>query len=166
MSIMIDDSHSDDSAISDTNDNEVMSSLTHSLFSDHPSLQMKKYAITLNIQPTRYMNKRQWAKYTHEQQKGILTRVEGALRRNNPSIVQEKIMFEVCPALNQIHFHALYSMPAIYKVELEAYFQRVCGSIVTKKTDLTKEQWRHLNVQEVYDEQGWIKYISKDANKN
>jgi len=162
---MIDDYQSDDSAIEDTNDNKIMSSLKHKLFSDHPSLAFKKYAITINIQPTKYMNKKQWKKYTHDQQRAILTRIEGALRRNTPSIILETIMFEVCPILNQIHFHALYSMPAIFKVELEAYFQRVCGTIVTKSTDLSKEQWRHLDIQEVYDTNGWINYITKDQPK-
>lgn len=159
--------HDSDSEVSvDDNCNEIIENLDHPLWQDHPETYFKKYAITINVQPTRFMNKRQWAKYTHDQQKLILSRIENALRRNNPSIKMQKLMFEVCPKLNQIHFHALYEMPELFRTELEAYYARTCGTIANKntKTD-SKSVWRHLDIQEIYDEQGWIKYISKDNNK-
>jgi len=119
-----------------------------------------QYAITINICPNKLMNKRKWKLYSHDQQRQILTRIEKASRVKNISINLMKLNFEICPILNQIHFHALYEMPSEFISGLEAYYKRVI-SMPDMNGDTTK-QWRHIDVQRVFSEEGWIKYISKD----
>lgn len=116
----------------------------------------KRYGITVNIQPTKLMNKRQWRKYTPVQQTGILQRVEKALRRENPSIKLIELHFETCPTLKNIHFHALYEMPEQFKAQLETYYARF-----TSTDEKTINPWRTLDVTELYDEAGWLQYIRK-----
>lgn len=119
----------------------------------------RKYAITVNICPNKLMNKRKWKLYNHDQQRQILTRIEKASRVKNP-IILEKLNFEVCPVLNQIHFHALYSMPSEFLSGIEAYYQRVIG-MPAIEGDKAKE-WRHIVTKPIFAEEGWTKYISKD----
>lgn len=118
------------------------------------------YAITVNIQPTKKMNNRQWRKYDSSEQIKILGRLESALRSKNPTIKLKEIHYETCPKLKQIHFHALYEMPEIFVSTVEAYYDRLCGS-----TGIQTVPWRHLVVEQVYDRQGWLDYIRKDINK-
>lgn len=119
----------------------------------------RKYAITVNICPNKLMNKRKWKLYNHDQQRQILTRIEKASRVKNP-IILEKLNFEVCPVLNQIHFHALYSMPSEFLSGIEAYYKRVIG-MPDIEGDKSKE-WRHIVTKPIFAEEGWTKYISKD----
>jgi len=119
----------------------------------------RKYAITVNICPNKLMNKRKWKLYNHDQQRQILTRIEKASRVKNP-IILEKLNFEVCPVLNQIHFHALYSMPSEFLSGIEAYYQRVIG-MPEIKGEKSKE-WRHIVSKPIFAEKGWTDYISKD----
>lgn len=116
------------------------------------------YAVTVNIQPTKFINKRQWKKYSADQQKAILTRIERSVRTKNPSIVLKALHFEVCPTLFNIHFHAMYQMPNIYQVVLETYYDRVVGQPQGKQT----KPWRHFLMEEIYDRKGWLEYITKD----
>jgi len=118
------------------------------------------YAVTINVQPSRLMNKKQWRNYTQDQQTSQLTRIEQAIRRDNPSIVLKKICFEICPVLQQVHFHALYEMPPLFRSVLESYYERVLGS-----TGVQTNPWRHIALEEVYNEQGWIDYITKAQTK-
>lgn len=119
------------------------------------------YAVTVNIQPTKLMNKRQWKLYDADNQRKILTRVEKAIRVKNPSIQLVELHFEECPILKQQHFHALYQFPAEFSSVLETYYQRVCGSI-GKQT----KPWRHFVMTTVDDKAGWLMYIRKDSKKN
>lgn len=121
-----------------------------------------RYAVTVNIQPTRLINKRQWKLYDHDKQRAQLTRMEASIRRKTPSIELLEMHFEVCPVLKNIHMHALYKMPRIFVVELEAQWNRMVGSIINEKTT---QPFRHLDIKEVYDEEGWVKYIKKDMLK-
>lgn len=160
-----------DSEISiDTNDNEIMARLKRPLFKQSRKTQgaspsdvysnmdtITSFAVTVNIQPTKHMNKRQWKKYEAADQIKILGRIEARLRKDNPSIVLKEIHYETCPTLKQIHFHALYEMPRIFQTTLEAYYNRVCGS-----TGEQTKPWRHLTIEPVYDREGWLKYIRKD----
>lgn len=115
-------------------------------------------AVTVNIQPTKLMNKRQWRKYSPEQQTAQLSRIEAAFRKKTPSCVLKEIHYETCPVVKNIHFHALYEMPSIFRPELETYYNRICSSTDEKTT----VPWRHLDLQEVYDVAGWLKYIRKN----
>jgi len=117
------------------------------------------FAVTINIQPTKFMNKRQWKLYDHDQQRRILARVELASRKKTPSIILKELHYEKCPKLGNIHFHALYTMPPEFMSQLEAYYARVVAA--------TGEQinpFRYMDVQQVYDEQGWLQYIRKSAS--
>jgi len=53
-----------------------------------------------------------------------------------------------------MHIHALYEMPEEYKAEMETYYNRICSD--------PTNNWNHLKIDPIFDEQGWIKYISKD----
>lgn len=122
-----------------------------------------EYGVTVNVQPTRLINKKQWKLYNHDQQRAILTRMEASIRRNTPSIELVELHFEVCPTLKNIHFHALYKMPRIFVVELETQWNRLVGSIINKDT---KEPFRHLDIKEISGgNKEWIKYINKDKLK-
>jgi len=125
-----------------------------------------RYAVTVNVQPTRLMNKRQWKLYTHEQQRGQLFRLEGHLRKLYPNIELIEIRFEICPTLKNVHFHALYNCRKADTHDMITYWQSRVGTIKTKTTKDDKfSVWRHLDIQEVYDNQGWLLYIQKDALK-
>lgn len=119
-----------------------------------------QYAITINPQPTKLLNRKMYKQYSHEQQRSILTRIESALRRNNPSIVLLELHYEICPILKQVHFHALYSMPPIFVSTLETYYKRILDSSNSK----TLVPWRFLDIQPIYNQCGWIQYIRKDIN--
>jgi len=116
------------------------------------------YAVTVNVKPDKCMNRKKWRNYTHDQQIGILTRIEKAFRRDNPSVMMKRLEFEECPTLKQIHFHALYLMPKIFVSTMEQYYMRT----INGNDDNTLKPWIHLKVKEIYDEAGWCKYISKD----
>lgn len=122
-------------------------------------VQKPAYGITVNIQPTKRMNKRHWRLYSHAQQKDMLTRIEAKFRLLNPSVELKQLHFEECPTLKNIHFHALYSMPCNYRWEMETYYNRICSSTDAK----TKIPWRHLDIKVIKDgPEEWIKYIQKD----
>lgn len=124
--------------------------------------QEKLFGITLNIQPTKLMNKRPWREYTHDEQRAILMRIENAFRRKTPACVLLEIHFEICPKLKNIHYHALYKMPPIYVNEIHCYFKRICCA----QDSNTREPWRYLDVKPIIDgEQQWLNYIRKDMNK-
>jgi len=120
------------------------------------------YAITVNPAPTKLLNKKQYCKYTEDQQRAMLTRMEAALRRTTPSIELIELHFEKCPSNGMIHFHALYQMPEIYVTTMENYYRVRLDS--TDKN--TKVPWRHLDIQKVYNRLGWITYIQKDSVKS
>lgn len=116
------------------------------------------WAITINPPPTKLMNKRPYAKYTLYDQQKILSRIENRIRRDNPRIQLVRIYYEVCPTLKQMHFHAMYRMPSIFSSTLETYFHRIFYDKTARK------EWRYMRLEPVYNEQGWIKYISKGNN--
>lgn len=115
------------------------------------------YAVTVNVAPTKFMNRKQWRRYSPVEQTAQLTRIEAAFRRNNPSVVLKEIHFETCPVVKNIHFHALYEMPALFKAELETYYNRICDSTDSNTTT----PWRHLDIQPVRDLTAWLQYIRK-----
>jgi len=84
--------------------------------------------------------------------------MEKKLRQDTPSIQFVKCMFEVCPVLCNIHMHLMYRMPEIFESTVEAYYTRVCNK-------LDQTGWRVIDIQPIYDETGWLEYISKDLNK-
>jgi len=155
---------SDETTQGDYDTTQIIDRLSGPLFKA-PAEQLK-YAVTVNVQPTRLVNKRQWKLYKPDQQRAILSRMEAFIRRVTPSIKLHELHFETCPNVGNIHFHALYEMPREYLAELECQWNRLIGTIVNAytKTD-SKSVWRHLDVQEVYNEEEWLKYIKKDANK-
>jgi len=165
------DLDTESSECSDFNDllvEEVIQKLRHPIF-------RRKYGVTVNVQPTRYINKRQWKKYTHDQQIKILTRMEASIRRRTPSIKLIELHFEVCPTLKNVHFHALYEMPVFYVSELEAQWSRLVGNIITSRSKTDQlSLWRYLDIKEIKprlnsdgnpDEADWLAYIRKDEKK-
>lgn len=122
----------------------------------------KLYGLTVNIQPTKLMNKKQWNKYNKDQQMAILGRIERGSRKGNPSIELKELNYEVCPKLGNIHFHALYKMPRMFVSQLEAYYKRVLDSSDSN----TKIKWRYLDIiQIIGTSDNWIQYIRKDKDK-
>lgn len=118
---------------------------------------INRYAVTVNIQPTKLINKRQWKLYSSDDQRKIMMRIERAIRVKNPSIILNEIHYEECPVLKQQHFHCLYTMPPEYVSVLETYYDRVVGS-----TGKQVKPWRHLVIKLITYEQGWLDYIRKD----
>lgn len=119
------------------------------------------YAVTVNIQPTKLINRRQWKLYSSDQQRQILMRIEKSIRTKNPSIVLNEIHFEECPILKQQHFHCLYTMPPEFTTVLETYYNRVIGS-----TGKQTKPWRHFVMKPVDNVKGWVDYIRKDINNS
>lgn len=117
----------------------------------------KMYAITINIKPTKYMNNKQWRNYDHDNQIKILERIEQRFIRDHPSIKRVKLVFEECPTLKNMHFHALYEMVPLFVCEMEAYYDRICNGDNIE----TRNKWRFMDSQEIYDMQGWLTYITK-----
>lgn len=115
-----------------------------------------KYAVTVNIAPTKLINKKQWLKYNPDQQRAVLTRLEATFRKNNPSIVLHRIEFEKCPTVGNIHFHALYEMPDIFLTTLENHWGKFDST-----DENTKVPWRHLDIRPCHSVKGWIEYITK-----
>lgn len=118
------------------------------------------FAITINLSPFKLMNKKRWFTYSHDKQQSILTRLENKFRQLTPSIKLQKLVFEIAPAVNNcdtfrnIHIHALYQMPEMYVSEMETYYNRICND--------PTNNWKHLKIDKVFNEKGWIDYISKD----
>lgn len=122
----------------------------------------KLYGITVNILPFKSMNKKRWFTYSHDKQRDILSRVEHRFRKDNPSVILHEIHYEICPTegeFHNIHFHALYEMPELFVAELTTYYDRICF-------DKSNKNWRHLDIKLINNKQAWIKYITKDLNKN
>lgn len=117
-------------------------------------------AVTVNISPSKLINKKVWKYYTHEKQRGILTRIENRFRQVTPSVLLRKIYFEECPKAGVMHFHAWYCLPREFVSEMEVYWERH-----NYKNAETKVPWRIIETKEIWDEAGWTNYITKDQDK-
>jgi hypothetical protein len=129
-------------------------------FNDVTTLTEQKIAVTVNISPNKLMNKKVWKTYSHDKQRLILAKLEAHFRRVTPSVRLVRIEYEICPTVKNIHFHALYECPLNYESTIECYWMRISN---TDKKTITP--WRHLDIQNIYDEKGWLHYISKDIRK-
>lgn len=119
----------------------------------------KYFGITVNILPYKSMNKKRWFLYTHDKQRDILSRIESKFRKNNPSVQLIELHYEICPStddFHNIHFHALYNMPDVFKAELETYYNKICS-------DKSNKNWRHLDIKEINNKESWLNYIRKDV---
>jgi len=123
--------------------------------------ELPQYAVTVNICPNKKMNNKIWKTYDHIRQTAQLQRIEAHMRKLNPSIELVEMQFEICPQLNQIHFHALYSMPKEFVTTMENYWRE---KVADKKP--STPPWRYLDIQPVYSRKGWEEYIRKDILKN
>lgn len=122
-------------------------------------LQYKdRYAVTINPSPNKLINKKRWKLYDHSSQERILLRIVQKLSEKNPSIVCIEKHFEMCPTLGQIHLHALYSFPIEYMSTLENWIEHS----LAWKDDKSIPPWRHLDIQPINNQQGWLEYIRKD----
>lgn len=126
---------------------------TSDVYSHHDA---SEFAVTVNIQPTKRMNGKQWRLYTPEKQVAILRRVEASFRRKNPSVELIEMHFESCPILRQMHFHALYKMTTQMVDHYALHFDRICGS-----TGFQTNPWRTLDIKPITNMQGWLRYIRK-----
>lgn len=155
----------------DTNDNDMMKRLQKPLFNTHRVSGVSVndvnpynsifYAVTVNPQPTCKLNRKRYRDYSGDQQVAILSRIEAAMRRKIQDIKLIELRFEICPTLGQWHFHALYEMPPIAESCIWNYYKRVMDSSDCK----TKTIWRYLDIQPVYNKEGWEQYIRKDAKR-
>lgn len=112
------------------------------------------YAVTINPDPFCLFNKKMYKKYTHDQQRAMLTRIENALRKEYKDIELKELHFEVCPNLKQVHFHALYEMRESMTNLYKEYMKKRC-------VRPNSPSWRFYDCQEVYNRQGWLEYIRK-----
>jgi len=143
-------------------DADIEDSISDADIEDMPS-DILLYAVTINICPNKYMNKKKWSTYSHDQQRKILSRVENSFRRKTPSVELKKLVFEECPTLKQIHYHALYRMPSEHKSEMETYFlKRVNMPGVMRDPS---KAWRAVRIDPIFDEDGWLEYITKTHEK-
>lgn len=124
---------------------------------DVTPLANSHYAVTVNICPNKKMNNKIWKTYDHIRQTSQLQRLEAHLRKLNPSIHLVEMQFEICPAIKQVHFHALYEMPKEFVSTMENYWRE---KVADKKP--TTPPWRYLDIQPIFDDKGWIEYIRKD----
>lgn len=125
----------------------------------------KEYAITVNICPDKYMNRKKWKTYTHDQQRDSLLRINKSIIDKVFNYLDSKhqatydrmsiteIRFEICPILDIIHFHALVKCDELTQILYTNHWQ---GYNVDK--------WRIIDVQEIYNEEGWLSYINKMNN--
>lgn len=120
--------------------------------------QAVKLAVTVNIKPTFRMNNKLWYKYDQEKQMSILTRLEAKCRSLIEDCELTKLVFEQCPSNDMTHFHALYTCEDTLRVssKMMEYWAKFSGN-----DKYTKIPWRVILCDDVYDEQGWIKYITK-----
>jgi len=157
---------SDESYISDDCDDsqEIMKRLKRPLFRPCENVEnvLAHFGITVNIQPTKKMNKRYWKLYTADKQRDILARIEAGYRRVTPSVKLIEIHYEVCPKLKNIHFHALYEAPILFRDDIKAYYKRICCS----QDEKTEKPWRYLDVKRMRGgNKEWLIYIRKDIQK-
>lgn len=142
---------------SDDGCTEIINRMRKSLFKKAPTL--RQWGVTVNIQPTKTMNKRLWKNYDNDKQREILNRIETKFRRDTPSVKLIELHFEICPTLKNIHFHALYEAPVLFRSEMETYYKRVCCS----DDEHTKVPWRYLDIKEIIGGPAeWLEYIRKD----
>lgn len=112
-------------------------------------------AVTVNPDPFAPMNKCMYKLYSHDKQRAMLTRIENAARRDIGEIKCVKLCFEICPKLRQVHYHAWYDLPRAYVAPIEVY--------ITKRVSRKNgPSWRAFQSKEIYDEKGWLEYITKD----
>lgn len=129
------------------------------------------YGITINILPFKRINNKVWRTYNHDQQRKILMRMEASIRRNNPSIQLVELHFEVCPSMQNIHFHALYKMPFIFLSTMRNEWDRLIGPKNKDLKDQAKHygnsSWKHFHSTFVLESESghWLEYIRKDQNK-
>jgi len=124
---------------------------------DVNTIQPIYWAVTINISPNFRMNRKVWKKYSGDEQRRQLSRIETHFRKVNTWVKLHKIAFELCPTVHNMHYHALYESTPGFPFVLEEYFRKY------DTTDAnTIEPWRHICVKEVYNHQGWVDYLMKD----
>lgn len=117
--------------------------------------------VTVNIQPTKYVHGVRWRDFNHDEQRAYLSAIESRCRREYPYLVLHEIHYEECPKLNQIHFHALYSMPQGYMKYIEEFYEAM---IANKSAQLKK--WRYLDMKVIKGTcDNWLTYIRKGGNR-
>lgn len=135
--------------------------LSVSVADDILDCTIQQYCVTVNPNPSKKMNNRMYKLYSHDQQRAILCRIESAMRRDNPSIKLIEIHFELCPVLQQQHYHALYSMPFSFESTMENYLSKR----ISDKTE-AKVPWRPIDIMVCNNRKEWLKYIRKDQPKD
>jgi len=118
----------------------------------------EQWAVTVNISPNKFINKKPWKNYSAERQTSILERILTQLTTKNPSIALLEYRFEVCPIITQIHVHALFECAREWVTTIENWIHHSCEW----KDDKSSPRWRHLQIDPIFSKEGWIKYINKD----
>jgi len=119
--------------------------------------QESLYAVTFNPHPLRPFNKKQYRKYTNDQQKDILNRIEGDLRKFNPSIKLVEMQFEIANIHKTVHFHAMYSMDPAAAIIMQKHYSKY-----QFQCHRDKKPFNHFDLQLVKLESNWLAYIRKD----
>jgi len=122
-----------------------------------------EYAITINISPHKILNKKKWQFYSHQKQQEILFRMEASSLRNTP-IKCIKAVFELCPTLKNVHMHCLYEIPI--NMGYEDHIKEWWDKRISTTDENTIIPFRHFDCRNIYDRDGWNKYILKDQKNN
>lgn len=142
----------------DTNDNELMGKLNGPLFKKASALRAKReihdYGVTFHPHVLSMFNRKSYNKYTHDQQRAMLLRIEASCRKQYPEIELQELQFEVGPKSGQIHFHAHYKMPPTFATEMRNYYQRYA-------TQYSKEDYEHFDIKLLNNIEQWQLYIRK-----
>jgi len=125
-----------------------------------------QWAVTVNLCPDKYVNRRRWRDLTdHEQMSELMSQHQKyaneaflntiSIKKTHsgvsPMIVDE-LNFETCPKSGQKHFHALITAQ---QTVMESYKKLWTGNL---------KNWRTIDSQEVKCYTAWLAYIRKDVD--
>lgn len=123
----------------------------------------KKYGVTFNPDPLKHFNNKQYCKYTNDQQRAMLGRIEQGFRKQQQlgDVHLVELHYELGPATETIHFHSLYEMDDDTKDRMIQYYSKY-----TNTNPTSGRTWPHLDIKLINNEEAWKCYIRKDQQPN
>jgi len=115
------------------------------------------WAVTINPSPNKLINKKRWRFYDNDQQERTLLRIVNLLVAKHPSIKCVEKHFETCPSNGQIHLHGLFEFTEEWLTTLENWINHS----IAWTDDKSNPPWRHLQVDPIFNKEGWLEYIRK-----
>lgn len=122
--------------------------------------QRSLYGVTFNPHPLRLFNKKQYRKYTQEQQRSLLQKIEADLRKFNPTIELIELHYEIANIHSTVHFHGMYSMDYGDVDIMRKHYGKY-----EFKCHHDNKPFKHFDLQLVKFENHWLSYIRKDSKK-